>query len=91
MIDQENVEKYAQDNQVMFSDFRSLCHAPEVIALIDEVVQSANETLAQVETIKRFRLIDVLLSPEDDELTATMKLKRNLVEKKHHALIDSMY
>ncbi len=91
MIDQENVEKYAQDNQVMFSDFRSLCHAPEVIALIDDVVQSANETLAQVETIKQFRLIDVLLSPEDDELTATMKLKRNLVEKKHHALIDSMY
>ncbi|MGP4848604.1 hypothetical protein ACTXGQ_31215, partial [Marinobacter sp. 1Y8] len=67
------------------------CHAPEVIALIDDVVQSANETLAQVETIKQFRLIDVLLSPEDDELTATMKLKRNLVEKKHHALIDSMY
>ena len=91
MIDQENVEKYAQDNQVMFSDFRSLCHAPEVIALIDDVVQSANQTLAQVETIKQFRLIDVLLSPEDDELTATMKLKRNLVEKKHHALIDSMY
>ncbi|MFK3916649.1 AMP-dependent synthetase/ligase [Psychrobacter sp. NPDC078501] len=91
MIDQENVEKYAQDNQVMFSDFRSLCHAPEVIALIDDVVQSANETLAQVETIKQFRLIDVLLSPEDDELTATMKLKRNLVEKKHHSLIDSMY
>lgn len=91
MIDQENVEKYAQDNQVMFSDFRSLCHAPEVIALIDDVVQSANATLAQVETIKKFRLIDVLLSPEDDELTATMKLKRNLVEKKHHALIESMY
>ncbi|WP_435979742.1 AMP-dependent synthetase/ligase [Psychrobacter sp. DM4] len=91
MIDQENVEKYAQDNQVMFSDFRSLCHAPEVIALIDEVIQSTNQTLAQVETIKHFRLIDVLLSPEDDELTATMKLKRSLVEKKHHALIDSMY
>lgn len=91
MIDQENVEKFAQDHQVMFSDFRSLCHAPEVIALIDEVIQSTNQTLAQVETIKHFRLIDVLLNPEDDELTATMKLKRNLVEKKHHALIDSMY
>ncbi len=91
MIDQENVEKFAQDNQVMFSDFRSLCHAPEVIALIDEVIQSVNETLAQVEKIKRFRLIDVLLNPEDEELTATMKLKRSLVEKKHHALVDSMY
>jgi len=33
----------------------------------------------------------VLLTAEDDELTATMKLKRNLVEQKHRALIDEMY
>jgi long-chain acyl-CoA synthetase len=33
----------------------------------------------------------VLLTAEDDELTATMKLKRSLVEKKHKNLIDSMY
>jgi len=91
MIDQENVEKFAQDNQVTFSDFSSLCHAPQVIDLIDQVIQDANQSFAQVEQIKYFRLIDVLLTAEDEELTATMKLKRSFVEKRHHALIDAMY
>lgn len=91
MIDQENVEKFAQDRQVPFSDFASLCRAEEVLELIEGIVQEVNQSFAQVEQIKYFRLIDVLLTAEDEELTATMKLKRSFVEKKHKALIDSMY
>ena len=55
------------------------------------MVDETNEKFARVEQIKEFRLIDILLTAEDDELTATMKLKRSFVEKKHKALIDSMY
>jgi len=91
MIDQENVEKYAQDKKVPFSDFRSLCRSPEVIALIKSEVDAVNREFARVEQIKDFRLIDVLLTAEDEELTATMKLKRATVEKRHKALIDDMY
>ena len=91
MIDQENVEKYAQDRQVPFSNFASLCRAKEVIDLIDSIITDVNKQFAQVEQIKYFRLIDVLLTAEDEELTATMKLKRSFVEKKHKHLIDSMY
>ncbi|HEX5676983.1 MAG TPA: long-chain fatty acid--CoA ligase [Alcanivorax sp.] len=91
MIDQENVEKYAQDRQVPFSNFASLCRAKEVLDLIGGIVDEVNKQFAQVERIKYFRLIDVLLTAEDEELTATMKLKRSLVEKKHKHLIDSMY
>jgi long-chain acyl-CoA synthetase len=91
MIDQENVEKYAQDHKVPFSDFRSLCRAPEVVALIRAEVDAVNKEFARVEQIKDFRLIDVLLTAEDEELTATMKLKRATVEQRHKALIDAMY
>jgi len=91
MIDQENVEKYAQDRQVPFSNFASLCRAKEVVDLIDGIIKDVNKQFAQVEQIKYFRLIDVLLTAEDEELTATMKLKRSFVEKKHKHLIDSMY
>ena len=91
MIDQENVEKYAQDNRVPFTDFRSLCAAQPVQDLIRKVVDEVNRDFARVEQIKDFRLIDVLLTAEDDELTPTMKLKRSFVEKKHKALIDQMY
>ena len=91
MIDQENVEKFAQDRRVPFSDFKSLCAAPEVRELIGGVVEETNREFARVEQIKDFRLIDVLLTAEDDELTATMKLKRSFVEQKHKKLIDEMY
>lgn len=91
MIDQENVEKYAQDHQVPFNDFASLCAAETVTDLVRGEVNEINDAFARVEQLKDFRLIDVLLTAEDDELTPTMKLKRNLVEQRHKALIDSMY
>ena len=91
MIDQENVEKFAQDKRVPFSNFKSLCAAPEVKALIAGIVEETNREFARVEQIKDFRLIDVLLTAEDEELTATMKLKRSFVEQKHKKLIDEMY
>jgi long-chain acyl-CoA synthetase len=91
MIDQENVEKFAQDHKVPFSDFASLCAAEDVVALIRKEVEAVNKDFARVEQIKDFRLINVLLTAEDDELTATMKLKRAFVEKKYAALIEQMY
>ena len=91
MIDQENVEKYAQDRRVPFNNFKSLCAAQEVRDLIGGVVEETNREFARVEQIKDFRLIDVLLTPEDEELTATMKLKRSFVESKHKKLLDEMY
>ncbi len=91
MIDQENVEKYAQDRAVPYSDYASLTRAPEIVELIGAEVDAVNKDFAQVEQIKKFRLIDILLTAEDDELTPTMKLKRSFVETKHKALIDSMY
>ena len=91
MIDQENVEKFAQDRKVPFNNFKSLCAAQEVRDLIQGVVDETNREFARVEQIKDFRLIDVLLTAEDEELTATMKLKRSFVETKHKKLIDDMY
>jgi len=91
MIDRENVETYAQKNAIPFSDFRSLCARPEVVALIGGVIKETNEQFSSVEQIKAFRLIDVMLTPEDDELTPTMKLKRSFVEKKYAELIATMY
>ncbi|WP_377187875.1 AMP-dependent synthetase/ligase [Ruegeria meonggei] len=91
MIDQENVEKFAQDQKIPFSNFASLCAAPEVLQRIKAEVDAVNAEFARVEQIKDFRLIDVLLTADDDELTATMKLKRSFVEKKHGHLIEDMY
>ncbi len=91
MIDQENVEKYAQDNDVPFSNYASLTKAAEVQALIQAEIDRVNKKFARVEQIKKFWLLDTQLSAEDEELTPTMKLKRKLVQQKYAAQIDAMY
>ena len=91
MIDQENVEKYAQDHDVPFSNYASLTRAPEVQALIQGVVDGVNAKFARVEQIKKFFLLDTQLTAEDEELTPTMKLKRKLVQAKYAAQIEAMY
>ena len=91
MIDHDTVVKYAQDNDVPFSNYASLCHAESVQNLISGEIEKVNKLFARVETIKKFRLIDQLLTAEDDELTPTMKLKRKFVNEKYGDLIESMY
>ena len=91
MIDQENVEKFAQDRRVPFSNYASLCAAAEVQQLIRDTIDQVNADFTRVEQIKDFRLIDVLLTADDDELTPTMKLKRSYVETTHAALLQQMY
>jgi long-chain acyl-CoA synthetase len=91
MIDQENVEKFAQDTDVPFSNYASLTRAPEVQALIQHEIDRVNQKFARVEQVKKFFLLDTQLSAEDEELTPTMKLKRKLVEQKYAAQIDAMY
>ena len=63
----------------------------EVIELIQAEVDKANKKFARVETIKKFRLIDIQLTTDDDEITPTGKLKRNFVSEKFKEEIDSMY
>jgi long-chain acyl-CoA synthetase len=63
MIDQENVEKFAQDHDVPFSNYASLTRAPEVQALIQGEIDRVNKKFARVEQIKKFFLLETQLTP----------------------------
>ncbi len=91
MIDHETVAQFAQERNVPFTNFASLCRAKEVQDLIEGEVEKVNRQLARVETVKKFRLIEQILTAEDEELTPTMKLKRTFVNKKYRDVIDGMY
>jgi long-chain acyl-CoA synthetase len=91
MIDQENVEKFAQDNDVPFSNYASLTRAQAVQDLVQSEIDAVNKKFARVEQIKKFFLLENQLTAEDDELTPTMKLKRKLVQEKYAAQIEAMY
>jgi len=91
MLDEENVMKYAQDERIPFTTYKSLTEAGEIVKLVQDEIEKVNNRLARVEQIKKFRLLDIKLTSEDGELTATMKLKRRYINEKYKTLIDSMY
>ncbi|HSB24246.1 MAG TPA: long-chain fatty acid--CoA ligase [Burkholderiaceae bacterium] len=91
MIDQENVERFAQERDIPFSNYASLARAPEIRALIEAEIEKVNKKFARVEQIKRFHLLETQLTAEDEELTPTMKLKRKLVHAKYAPQIEAMY
>jgi long-chain acyl-CoA synthetase len=91
MIDEENVVKHAQEHRVPFTTFASLTRAPEIVKLIEREIENVNRQFARVETIKKFSLIDIKLTTDDEEITPTMKLKRKYVSEKFKDLIESMY
>ena len=91
MIDHETVAQFAQEKNVPFTNFASLCRSTEVQDLIWSEIERVNRQLARVETIKKFRLIEQILTPEDEELTPTMKLRRTFVNVKYKDVIDTMY
>jgi len=91
MIDQENVERFAQERDIPFSNYASLTRAPEILELIQSEVDRVNKQFARVEQVKKFFLLDRQLTAEDEELTPTMKLKRKLVQTKYAEQIEAMY
>jgi long-chain acyl-CoA synthetase len=91
MVDDEIVMQYAQDNRIPFTTYASLTQSEEIVKLIEKEVDKVNKKFARVERIKRFRLIDVKLTTDDDEITPTGKLKRKFVGEKFKDLVESMY
>ena len=59
--------------------------------MVQGYVDTLNGQLNRWETIKKFRLLDNDLTVEGGELTPSMKVKRNVVEERHQALIEEMY
>jgi long-chain acyl-CoA synthetase len=91
MIDEDNVVKFAQDNKIQFSTYKDLTQAPEIIRLIQGELDKVNETLSQVEKVKKFTILPKKLYEEDGEVTPTMKVKRKYVNQAFTDLIERMY
>jgi long-subunit acyl-CoA synthetase (AMP-forming) len=62
-----------------------------VIAAVQEGIDRANENLARVEQIKKFKILPTDWEPGGDELTPTMKLKRKPIHEKYADEIEELY
>ncbi len=90
-IDFDTVGRWAAENSVPYTTYRSLTLLPEVRALIQKVVDEVNTRFARVENVRRFVLLEKELDHDDGELTATQKVRRGLIDKKFARELDLIY
>ena len=85
------LEEWARDNGVSYSTIDELCAHPKVNAMMKERIDTLQQTLSPYEQIKRFTLLPKPFSMESGELTNTLKLRRQVVNKNYKEFIDKMY
>jgi long-chain acyl-CoA synthetase len=90
-IEFDVVGNWATRNGIPYTTYRDLSEKPEVIELVQGVVDETNQKFARVENIKKFRMLPKELDHEDGEVTATQKLKRNAMDELFGDLIEDMY
>ncbi|MGH3949995.1 MAG: AMP-dependent synthetase/ligase, partial [Pseudonocardiaceae bacterium] len=90
-IELDTVGEWAQRRKIPYTTYRDLSERPEVIKLVQEILDRVNDRFAQVEQIKKFRMLPKELDHEDGELTATQKVKRSAMGERFSDLVESMY
>ena len=85
------LEDWAGRNGVAAPARSELVADPRVVALYAEIVRGVNGTLANFETLKRFRIVADEWTQDSGELTPSMKIKRRVLMTKYAAVIDELY
>ncbi len=85
------LEDWARQQGIGALTRRELVADPRVVALYGEIVAGVNGTLANFETMKRFRIVPDEWSLDSGELTPSLKLKRRVIKERYAAMIADLY
>lgn len=87
----DNIEKYARDHQIDFLDHCDLVNLPQILRLIRERIDRQQTNMPSFQRIKRFTLLSRDFSGSEGEVTPTLKIKRKVVAKHFHRVLEGMY
>ncbi len=90
-MDEESIKQWAGDHGLSDLSYADLSRHEKVIAEFQKAMDALNAGLARFETIKKFHILPKDFTVEDGELTASLKVKRKVVEHKHMAILDGFY
>ena len=85
------LEEWARHHGISAQSRAGLVADSRVIALYTEIVREVNGTLANFETLKRFRVVADEWTQDSGELTPSMKIKRRVLTAQYSAVIDELY
>jgi long-chain acyl-CoA synthetase len=89
-LDPEEILPWAKEKGLP-EDLAQLAENDEVNQMVQKELDRANSNYAQVEQVKKFKILDHDLTTESGELTPTLKVKRNVVYERYGDLFERMY
>ncbi|HEV2028578.1 MAG TPA: AMP-dependent synthetase/ligase [Candidatus Dormibacteraeota bacterium] len=91
VLDPQVAPLWAKAHGIPAAPMPELVEHPLVLDEVRRALTMANTHLSRVEQFKRFTILPTEWSPESEELTPTMKLKRRVIHSKYQAQIEAMY
>jgi long-chain acyl-CoA synthetase len=91
VLDPDYAPAWAQGQGIAGATLEDLAEHDAIRGEIETAVSSANERMARVEQIKKFKILPTEWISGGDELTPTMKLKRKPIERKYSSEVEELY
>ncbi|HJC60846.1 MAG TPA: long-chain fatty acid--CoA ligase [Candidatus Dietzia intestinigallinarum] len=89
-LDPEGLERWKNQNGKTGSLYELLKDA-DMIQYLDQTLARANRSVSHTESIKKYHVLPDQFTEETGELTASLKVKRNVVHQKYAQQIESLY
>ena len=91
VLDPQVAPIWGKAHGITSSSMAELVEHPATIAEVRRALTVANTHLSRIEQFKRFTILPDEWSPESEELTPTMKLKRRVIHAKYKDQVEAMY
>jgi long-chain acyl-CoA synthetase len=89
-IDPKTVGSWAEHEHLSYTTYSDLAQKPDVYDLLAEDVDRANSDLPEGIRVGRFVLLHKQLDPDDDEITRTRKVRRNVINTRYADIIAGL-
>ena len=90
-LDEEKAPAWAKANGVDASDLAVIAGDERTLKEIEGAINEVNNSLARVEGVKKFRVLDRDFLEEENEITPTLKVKRKQIGENYNEHIEEMY
>lgn len=88
---QEEIERFAQENNIRATDYADLVKRQEVIDMVNSEIEKKNQELSRAEQVKKFVILAEEFRQDRDEVTPTFKIKRRVIAERYGELVQIMY
>jgi long-chain acyl-CoA synthetase len=91
--EKNKIEEFAQNHHLQYKTYRELLDNPKVIEEISKIVKHQISSWNGFKNFEKITCFKLMEKPFDvnDELTSTLKMKRNYIAKKYSDIINSLY